>query len=374
MSENRDDATGQFTAAEPEFGLRGIEQEAGYVHLPEEEKQEPEELTVAEAAELYNSRTAQADLKTYGPVDKLPDNVALTVEQAAKIVNDRRAADEAQVELEADEKLRKEVDELRGVKAEDGKEQTAKQESPSTPEADVEKFLAIPHVREAVDKLTNETETARQNYTRAVDVAHQFARASFIENFPEIAGLPVEQWEGALTAMSQREPERFNRALSSINRVVQLHAAQEEQQQIRTRAEQQQFETYTKAESERFNEMIKAEPKEKVRAVEAAIVEGIKELGGDSAEFFELFKSTKLLNSAIAQRILYDFGKYRMIQNAPKPKPSAPPIPKVQRPGTAGAVGDRASASLAELEARLTKTGSIEDAAALYRAKFGKRG
>jgi hypothetical protein len=85
--------------------------------------------------------------------------------------------------------------------------------------------------------------------------------ASFVENFPEIAGLPVEQWEGALAAMAQREPGRFNKAMGTIQRVIQLQAAQEEQQQMRTRAEQQQFEAFTKSESERFNEMIKSEPK-----------------------------------------------------------------------------------------------------------------
>src|SRR4051812_37701120 len=100
MSESRDESNGQFSSAEPLYGLEGVEHDQGYVPYQEEKKEEPEELTVKEAAEKYTaSRTAEADIKTYGPID-LPDNVSLTVEQAAQIYTDQKAAEEAQSELE----------------------------------------------------------------------------------------------------------------------------------------------------------------------------------------------------------------------------------------------------------------------------------
>jgi hypothetical protein len=71
--------------------LAGVEQDAGYVHLPEENKEEPAE----DAAEQSLSRTPESEIVTHSPID-IPDNVALTVEQAAKI----HSADRAQAELD----------------------------------------------------------------------------------------------------------------------------------------------------------------------------------------------------------------------------------------------------------------------------------
>jgi hypothetical protein len=75
--------------------LAGVEQDAGYVHLPEENKEEPAE----DAAEQSLSRTPESEIVTHSPID-IPDNVALTVEQAAKIHSDRKEADRAQAELD----------------------------------------------------------------------------------------------------------------------------------------------------------------------------------------------------------------------------------------------------------------------------------
>jgi hypothetical protein len=69
------------------------------------------------------------------------------------------------------------------------KADTVEAKQAATPEADVEKLLAIPHVREAVDKLANETEAARQSYSQAVVVANQFARGELRGEFPRDRGL-----------------------------------------------------------------------------------------------------------------------------------------------------------------------------------------
>ena len=140
------------------------------------------------------------------------------------------------------------MDKLRGEKPTDEKaaeeakgtvsDDTVKEAKPGELDPEVEKALSNPKIQAALSQHVAEVETARQTYTQAVSVAQQFARASFIENFPEIAGLPVEQWEGALGLMAQREPERFKKALGTIQRVVQLQGAQEEQQQAQERAKQ----------------------------------------------------------------------------------------------------------------------------------------
>lgn len=373
---DRDESTGQFSSEEPAYGLAGIEKDAGYVPYQEEHTEETEDLTVAEAAERHQSRTEESDIVTHSPLD-LPDNVSLTVEQAAKLKAESKAADDAQAELEEAERIRKEVDELRGVKpegeaAKDGKTEATSE--PGDPKADVEKFFAIPHVKEAVDKWNSETESVRETYSKATDLANDFARASFIENFPEIAGLPLEQWESALSAMAQREPDRFGKAVNSLQRVVQLQTAQQQEQQRRQMADRQRFEAYAKAENQRFETLVKGETKETMQAVEKIIPEMLAEYGADARQFLEAVSNNSTFPRATAERLLVDAAKYRMLKAAPKAVAARAPIPPVQRPGVAPSKGQRAEASLGELTGKLRQTGSVDDAYNLYVARKSSRG
>src|SRR5690242_10451775 len=93
--DNRDEVTGQFTPAEPAFGRDGIERDAGYVPYKDEASaEEPETLTVAEATELLTeSRTPESEIRTYSAIDDLPENVTLTIEQAAEFKSKEDAAE-----------------------------------------------------------------------------------------------------------------------------------------------------------------------------------------------------------------------------------------------------------------------------------------
>lgn len=68
------------------------------------------------------------------------------------------------------------------------------------------------------------------------------------------------------------------------------------------------------------------------------------------------------------QSIILDAIKYREAQKA-KPIAVAKPVPQVQRPGVAQPKGAAADASVQALSQRLTSTGSVKDAFALYQAK-----
>ena len=85
-------------------------------------------------------------------------------------------------------------------------------------EPDLEKALSNPKIKDAIASQISEAESARQTYSNAVNVANDFARASFIEHFPEIAGLPLPQWEGALAAMAQRERDPAKALDQSVGR------------------------------------------------------------------------------------------------------------------------------------------------------------
>ena len=75
----------------------------------------------------------------------------------------------------------------------------------------------------------------------------------------------------------------------------------------------------------------------------------------------------------IFRGLQYDAGKYRLMMKA-RDAAAARPLPPVQRPGTARTLAEREHADLRTLNARLSSSGDIKDAVALYHArKAGRR-
>jgi len=64
----------------------------------------------------------------------------------------------------------------------------------------------------------------------------------------------------------------------------------------------------------------------------------------------------------------YDAGKYRLMMKA-RDAAVAKPVPPVQRPGMATTRGERDRADLRTLSTRLSTSGDIKDAVALYQAR-----
>jgi hypothetical protein len=341
MTEERNDA-GQFTP-EGAVGEDYLTRQAGYVPLKEPEP-EADETSIAEkladAREEEAQRGPESSITTYSPMDELiSDNTALTTEQLGNLFADHRKSAEDQIEAAEIEATRKEVDELRGVQPEkngSGEEQFSEAEPAESGDfdAEIEKALSNPKIKAAIEQHVGEVETARQQAVEAVNVATQFARASFMENFPEIMALPLPQWEGALAAMAQREPERFGKAVNSLNRVVQLQAAQQQAEQHREAEHRQKFAEYHKAENARFAELTKNETPETMRAVEKHIPAMLAEYGADPAQFLEAISTQSAFPRAAAERIMVDAAKYRMIMEAKAAIPTRM-APQVQRPGNA---------------------------------------
>jgi hypothetical protein len=378
---DRDESTGQFTATEPAFGQEGIEREAGYVPF-KEEPDDNAELTVKEAAEQYEgSHTAESEIRTYG-LD-LPDNMTLSVDQAAKIADDVRAADDEQAEHDDIERLRKEVDELRGLKPE-GEAKDAKADAPRDPvndgelEPDLEKALSHPRIREAITAQVAEAETARQTYSKGLDTANEFARASFMQNFPEIMALPLEQWAGALGEMAQREPGRFQGAMGQLQRVVQLQEAQQQERQQQTQREQTEFRAYAQAEDRRFAELTKDIAPKEMSTIEAHIPKMLKDLGVDPGEWLRLGAESKFLRSAAAQKIMVKAAQYDLMKaenarlKASLQDRSIKELPRVQRPGTSRPAGQVNSERMQHLSRKPEL--SIKEATELLALQSSRRG
>ncbi|WP_369723661.1 hypothetical protein AB8Z38_06750 [Bradyrhizobium sp. LLZ17] len=246
--------------------------------MPDEEES-PDELTIEDAAEkLSDSNTPESEIVTHIAGADLPDNMSMTVEQASKSLSDARTAEDAEAERLKADQIRKEVDELRGDKPADDQPKETKAENqpadsndlPIHDDPDIAKALSKPKFVEAIKAYDNQVQ---QQVTQAVEQANDFARMSFAENFPEISNLPPQQWEGALIAMAQQEPERFKSAINSLNRVSQLQAARQQQQVQQQQREQVEFQHYAKAEDARFAELVKDEPPARLREIEAEIPE-----------------------------------------------------------------------------------------------------
>jgi hypothetical protein len=72
------------------------------------------------------------------------------------------------------------------------------------------------------------------------------------------------------------------------------------------------------------------------------------------------------------ERVMYDAGKYRLMMKA-RDTATARAVPPVQRPGMARSAAERDHADLQALSARLSKSGDIRDAVALYKARKSSR-
>jgi len=379
---DRDESTGQFSSAEPLYGQAGLEHDAGFVPFQDgAADEEPEELTAQEAGEKWaQSSTPESEIRTYSGVAELDANISMTLEQAAKIVSDSRDADDAEADDAEAAKLRKEVDELRGVDPEaKAKDAAAKPEAAPVKdgelEPELEKALNHPRIKEAISSQIAESETARQTYSKAAEIAMNFAQVSFAQSFPEVAGLPPDQWANALAAMSQREPARFQAAVATLDRVGKLQNAQQFEQQRQEGIKQQEFAKFAKAEDARLDDMLKGESPKAQSAIMDEILAGAEAAGLEQSEFLKLFNTDRSMRHSAFQKMMVDAAKYRLLQKAKTSVVAAgKTLPHVQRPGVAASRGERNAGNIAALNAKFGANPTVENAAALYAAQSRARG
>ena len=95
-------------------------------------------------------------------------------------------------------------------------------------DAETRRALKIPQVREALESEFTKIDETRSQYTAALTNAQQFAQAAFFEAVPELSGLPLDQVERGLEMLAQVDPPRFQVAINHLNRVGQIHQAQQQ--------------------------------------------------------------------------------------------------------------------------------------------------
>ncbi|WP_426525041.1 hypothetical protein [Bradyrhizobium sp. McL0615] len=350
MSETRDEATGQFTPAEPLTGREGIEAAQGYVPFRPAAEEPAGELTVEEAAaELSASRTAESDVVTYSVLDGLDDNVTLTVEQAAEITSAEKAEKAKAAEEKAEAELRDEVDRHRGVEFENAIPAETKALIDSGVDPEVAKAIQHPQVREAIEQEFTRAEETRNQYSTGLENARVHALATLGEVVPHLAGLPPAQFEEGLALLSQVDPPAFQSAMNILGRTHAIAQAQQQDQQQRAQVEHQQIEAWAKSQDARLKTMGIEFTQEKANEV----VSYAGDLGLTREQLGNAMLAHPILRSAEVQRMMADAAAYHRLQKAPA-KAAPKDLPPVQRPGTSNKVPSSSpNAKIASLNKQL---------------------
>jgi hypothetical protein len=399
----REEATGKFVpSTEGLYGRELANAEAGFTtkkDKPTDEKTYSDTLEgVQEAGRDLALKRANATAPAEIDVDavkeqlgKPPLNEARTAEQAARELSSMRADVSKYVDGinllgvgEEVDKLRAEAlknnpsaakdlglsdEDVAAAKKADGEskeaepKQTKVRPDPIDGEPvqgldpEVEKALKHPQVRAAIQEELGKAEQSQQQYAAAVNTANTYAQASLIDAIPELSQVPIENWQAALTLLHQNGDGRVARAMSIIQRVSDLSAAQmqlqQHQAQEQQRQYQQQFQSW-KTQQDAIYRTKSQIPEAESRRFSKLAVEYFGSLGVTESEIRSLMQTQPIMHSAAFALVLEDAVQYRETQKA-KAKISAQPLPPVQRPGTPGtrsAAADN-SAKIASLQKQL---------------------
>lgn len=377
---------------------------AGYTPMRDPVEKDDQEAIGSDSASLRQAaeqRSAASDpvnVRQYQDDDgnPAPVNEAVTLDRAARDYAAVASAEKMVAENKNSKQLAARIDALRaealandpdagelyGFELPEADGETVKQadhetqrESESAPQRssekldpELEKVLQHPQVLQAIEERVGEAEKARQSYRDGLAAATQVAQASFLGQFPELAAIPPANLPGALELLSRQDPEKFARVKAMVETSEQLFARQAQQSRHQAEMARQSFLRFARFEDARLETMLKDEPKATQQAVMAEITASAHASGIEPAELNRLFATEPLMRNATFQRMMYDAGKYRLMMKA-KEAAVAKPVPPVQRPGMATTRSERERADLRTLSSKLSASGDIKDAVALYQAR-----
>lgn len=383
---------------------------AGYKPMPDRRLDEEEAIgsdnaSLHEAAERISEPHEETVVRHYRDSEGRPaaSNEAVTLARASRDYATAVAAEKFAIDGESAERLAERIDALRAealardpdaaefygfdLPTEDTDRTEPNMDQPGTQDAGASteigdrgggldptlaKALQHPQVRQAIDEEIAETHKIRQSYLEALAGATQIAQATFINQFPELAGVPPENVPIVLEQMSRQDPVKFARVQSAIATTDQLLTQHHRENQRQAEMAYQSFQAHAKSEDARFDTMLKEEPVETQRAVMQEIMVSARASGIEPTELKRLLDTEPLMRNAAFQRMMYDAGKYRLLMKA-KDAVATRSLPPVQRPGAAASRGERDNADLRVLNAKLSSTGDIKDAVALYHARRADR-
>ncbi len=210
---------------------------------------------------------------------------------------------------------------------------------------------------------------ARQQYERALPALSQQLQGELAAKFGDI-----KSPEDAIK-LSRENPARFVQWQALVG---QAQAAQQEQQRAqeakRVEAENW-FNKFTAEEDAKFLEAAPefADPK-KGDQLRKEAVSALQEVGFTEADITDLWEGRKpaLFRDHRFQLLIRDVVRHRMAQRAVKTNQTQPQQSTV-RAGIPPARGEAKAKAVQELSQKLSRTGRVDDAVALYRARKAQR-
>jgi hypothetical protein len=402
-------------AHESDAGLTGAAFElasAGYTPMPDPDKESEEDAiggdiaSLREAAEQRMAPPSEVTVRAYtGPNgEPVAPTEAVTLHRAARDYAAATSTERLLAEDQSNEALAARVDALRaealaknpdaaeifGFELPDAKSDKAetnqtRSEPLGNEQADVNappaierldpelaKALQHPLVTQAIEERIGEAEKTRQNYVNALAAAQQVAQMSILSQIPELIGASPENVQPALAQIARQDPARFARVQALIAHTQQMFAQRQHEHHRSAEIARQNFKALARSEDARLDTMLKGESRAAQQAVSSEIFAAAKENGVEPAELVRLFNSEPLMRNAAFQRMMYDAGKYRLMTKA-KDAAASRALPPVQRPGMARSPAERDHADLRTLSTKLSNSGDIRDAVALYNARKSSR-
>lgn len=152
---------------------------------------------------------------------------------------------------------------------------------------------------------------------------------------------------------------------------VKLQARTAELNQIKQRDEGERstkFATFAKEQDDKFAASLSDKDQAKFKDYMANAPKFLEDIGYTQQELADLWNGNNTFRDHRNQAILLKAMKYDELMKAPQAI-AAKPVPPVQKPGSANAASPQ-DANIRTLEQRLNKSGSMEDAWALYEAQL----
>lgn len=326
-------------------------------------------LTVLEAAEAYASRRQkepeQADGADAAATDpKLADkaNTAPVEEQAT---GETQEADPAEKPpIEPPRSWTKEAKERWNALPPETQEYLAQREQ----ERDREVRRSQNETAEKLKGLSakeQEVERVRQEYEAKLPSVMQMLQEAQAGAFPDIRNMDD------VTRLANEDPFRYLQWQAHQQKLQAVSYEMEKSQERQTHEHQTKWAEYVNKENALVAEKLpEFADKAKAAELQSKAVDRLTDLGFTQSELADLASGREHLSiyDHRIQLLIADSLKLAGIQQA-KAAVAAKPVPQVQRPGVAQPKGAAADANVQALSQRLTSTGSVKDAFALYQAK-----
>ena len=232
-------------------------------------------------------------------------------------------------------------------------------------------FAPVDEQRKAIEAERIRAEQVRQQYESQLPLVKEMLDRITAGQFSDI------KTQADVTRLAAEDPIRYLQWQAHRDEVAANHREIQAAQQRQMQEHQSRWTEFaSKADKEVFERIPELADPEKRSKIQEGARALLTDVGFKEAELQQSWNGELgiSLRDPRMQEIVNDARKYREAQaNAKKAISQPKPLPPVQKPGVAAPKGASNSELIQTLSAKLDKTGSAKDAAALLAAKRASR-